>query len=98
MKFNLKDHKALQAELQCLLLRVLHDEYLVKRYREGRLRETYFKRVYEEFDLDTCDRKEVFLIGMLAEYVFCTPKSHLTAQSFFEPPPIEDLFPGLGEP
>jgi hypothetical protein len=44
----------------------------------------YFKRVYEQLDLESKTREECFLIGILADFVFCLQPREFTVEGDWE--------------
>ena len=84
MKFGLKQHKKLIAQLQGIYTQFVVDEYLYARFKEGKARVEYFKRVYEQLDLENKTREECFLIGILADFVFCLQPREFTIEGDWE--------------
>jgi hypothetical protein len=70
--------------LQGIYLQFVVDEYLNARFKEGKARVEYFKRVYEQLELEKKDKEEVFLIGILADYVFRLQPREFTVDGDWE--------------
>jgi hypothetical protein len=69
MNFSPQRHKLLLRHLRGIYIELLVEEYMTKKFNKGgKGRETYFKRVYKQLELDK--KEEVFMIGALTEYVF----------------------------
>jgi hypothetical protein len=74
----------LLAQLQGIYTQFVVDEYLYARFKEGKARVEYFKRVYEQLDLESKTREECFLIGILADFVFCLQPREFTVEGDWE--------------